>query len=190
MKKRMSMRIIAALTAVAALVGSGAIRAADYNTETTTPEQRGQLTSKDYKFAKEAAQGGLLEVKLGELAKQKGANQTVQQFGDRMIQDHSKANDQLKQIVSQKGAKLPTQLSRREESELEHMQKLAGKDFDKAYAAHMVKDHQKDIKEFQGAAKNAQDPDLKSFAQSTLPVLEQHSQLAQQMESAVKQQEP
>ena len=185
------MTTIAAFTTAATLLTSGVLlRAADETEGTSKTEQHGQLSRKDYKFAREAAQGGLLEVKLGELAKQKASNPTVQQFGDRMIADHTKANDQLKQIATQKGAILPTQLSRREESELEHMQKLSGADFDKAYADHMVKDHRKDIKEFQDAAKNAQDQDLKSFAQNTLPTLQQHEQMAEQMESSVKQAQP
>ena len=188
MRKLMSTTTIAVVTA--ALLSSGALlRAAEGDYETKA-EQRGQLSRKDYKFARNAAQGGLLEIKLGELAKQKGSVQTVQQFGERMVADHTKANDELKQIASQKGATLPTQLTRREESEWEHMQKLSGKDFDKAYADHMVKEHNKDIKEFQDAAKNCQDNDLKNFAQKTLPTLQQHEQLAQQMESSVKQQEP
>ena len=73
---------------------------------------------------------------------------------------------------------------------MERLQKLSGKDFDKTYADHMVKEHQKDIKEFQDAAKNVEDPDVKKFAQDTLPTLEHHEQMAQQMESSVKQLTP
>jgi len=188
MRKIMSMRI-AVISAVAGLMSLGAgLQAADNATE-TKPE-RGELSRKDYKFARDASQANLLEVRLGEIAKQKAANPTIQQFGDTMIKDHTKANDQLKQIASKKGAVLPEQLTRREESEFEHLQKLSGKDFDKAYAARMVKDHQKDIKEFQDATKTLTDPDLKDFAQKTLPTLEHHQQMAQQIESSVKTQEP
>src|SRR5207244_1610464 len=155
-----------AISTVAGLIGFAAtMQAADSLSDNKA--ERGELSKKDYKFAREASQGSLLEVKLGELAKQKAVNTTVQQFGDQMIKDHSKANDQLKQIISKKGAMLPDQLTRREESELEHLQKLSGKDFDKAYADRMVKDHKKDIKEFQDATKNADDPELKEFAQKT-----------------------
>ena len=191
MRKLANMTSIAAITAVAALMSSGPLlRAAEDDTGKAKTEQHGQLVRKDFKFVRDAAQGGLLEVKLGELAKQKGASQTVQQFGDKMVAEHSKANQELKQLAMQKGITLSDQLTRREESELEHLQKLSGKDFDKAYATRMVKDHKKDIKEFQTAAKDCQDPDLKAFAEKTLPTLEHHAQMAEQMESSIKQQEP
>jgi putative membrane protein len=191
MQKLSKLTSIGVISAVAAFAGSARpLHAADNDTGKTKTEERGQFSAKDYKFVREAAEGGLLEVKLGELAKQKGTSQSVQQFGDRMVTDHTKANNDLKQIVSQKGAMLPDQLSRKEEHELMHFQKLSGKDFDKNYAEHMVKDHNKDIKEFQDAAKNAQDPELKAFAQKTLPVLEQHMQQAQQIESSLKEATP
>ena len=191
MRKLMSLTTVAAITTVAALMGSGTpLRAAEGERDNDKTEQHGQLSRKDYKFVRDAAQGGLLEVKLGELAKEKGTIQSVKEFGDRMVKDHGKANEELKQLATQKGATLPDQLSRREEREWEHMQKLTGKDFDKAYADHMIKDHKKDIKEFQDAARDCQDAEVKAFAQKTLPTLQQHEQLAQQMESSVKQQEP
>lgn len=184
MRKLMSITRIAIITTMGSLLGFGAVvHAADTN-------QHGQLSKKDYKFAQEAVQGNLLEVKLGAMAKEKGANPAVQQFGDQMIQDHSKAIAELKDIAMKKGATLPTQLTHGEENEWEHLQKLSGKQFDKAYAEYMVKEHKKDIKEFQDAAKNAHDPDMKAFAQKTVPVLQQHEHMAQQMESTVKQQEP
>jgi len=186
----MSLTTVAAIATAAVLMGSvAALRAADEQ-NTGKTEQHGQLSRKDYKFVHDAYMGGLLEVRLGELAKEKGAIQSVKEFGDRMIKDHSKANDELKQLATQKGAVLPDQINHREEREWEHMQKLAGKDFDKAYADHMVKDHKKDIKEFQDAAKDAQDLDVKAFAAKTLSTLQQHEELATQMESSVKQQEP
>jgi putative membrane protein len=188
----MSLTTVAAIATGAGLMCSGTpLRGADNQQDTTgKTEQHGQFSRKDYKFIHDAAQGGLLEVKLGELAKEKGSIQSVKEFGDRMIKDHSKANDELKQLATQKGAAIPDQLGRHEEREWEHMQKLTGKDFDKAYADHMLKDHKKDIKEFQDAAKDAQDADVKAFAQKTLPTLQQHEQLAEQMESSVKQQQP
>src|SRR5437773_7993569 len=171
---------IAALATAAALMGSATLRAADENAPDR--DQHGQFTRKDYKFALEAAQGGLLEVKMGELAKQKGSHPTVQQFAQRMVIDHAKANDELQKIATQKGATIPTELTRREEAQLEHLQKLSGNDFDKAYADRMVKDHKKDIKEFQDAAKNCEDADLKNFASTTLPILQDHGKMAEQME--------
>ena len=103
-----------------------------------------------------------------------------------MVADHSKAANELKQIVTTKGAMVPTELSRRENSEIERFEKLSGRDFDKEYAEHMVKDHKKDLKEFQEAAKDLTDPDLKSFAQKTATVVEDHLRMAKEMQAAVK----
>jgi len=190
MRKLTKITTIAVMAAAATLMGSGTwLRAADAD-EGTAKEQHGQFSRRDFKFAREAAEGGLLEVKLGELAKQKATSPSVQQFADQMVQDHTKANNELKQVAMQKGATIPDKLTRHQENELERMQKLSGKDFDKSYAEHAVKDHKKDVKDFQDAVKDVQDPDLKAFAQKTLPIIEHHTQMAEQMESSVKQAEP
>ena len=171
-------------TAVAALVLTSApLIAADFG---SNKETRGQLSAKDYRFVADAARGSKQEAKLGELAKQKGASQSVRDFGQRMVADHSKAADELKQIVTTKGAMVPTELSRRENSEIERFEKLSGRDFDKEYAEHMVKDHKKDAKEFEAAAKDLSDPDLKSFAQKTLTTIQEHLRMAENMEASVK----
>jgi len=183
MRKLMSMKIAVVAAGVAALMNSGALlQAAD--------ESHGTLTRKDYKFLRDAYLGNLLEVRLGELAKQKTTKPTVQQFAEQMVKDHSKAIDEMKKIATQKGATLPDRLSHSEESEYERLQKHSAIDFEKSYAEHMVKDHQNVFKEFQDAAKTAEDPDVKRFAQDSLPTLEHHQQMAQQMESSVKQQTP
>src|SRR5947207_1776838 len=86
-------------------------------------ESRGQLSESDYKFVSNAARGGMAEVQLGQLAKEKGANAAVRDFGERMVTDHTKANDELKSLVANKGAALPTEMSRKENSEIERFQK-------------------------------------------------------------------
>jgi putative membrane protein len=149
-------------------------------------EERGQLSRGDYKFLKDAATSGQMEVELGDLAKQKGMNQSVKTFGEKMVTDHSKANEELKAIASQKGVTLPAKLSHGERSDIEHLQKATGKDFDQDFASRMVKDHKKDVKDFEDAAKDLKDPELKAFAAKTLPTLQEHLRMAQEMESAVK----
>jgi len=146
--------------------------------------ERGQLSSKDFKFAVDAAQGGMSEVQLGELAKQKATNPQVKTFAEKMVTDHNKANDELKQIISRKGAVLPATLSRKENSTLDDLQKATGQDFDKKYVEHMVKDHKKDVKDFQDATQNLTDPDLRAFAQKTLPTLQDHLRQIEQIEPA------
>ena len=128
-----------------------------------------------------------MEVQLGELAHQKGSIQAVRDFGHTMVTDHTKANDELKRIVSKKGALLPaTTLSHHEQSMVETLQQKSGKDFDKDYASAMVKDHRTDLKDFQTAAKDLTDPDLKAFAEKTIPILEKHLRMAQDIDASVK----
>jgi putative membrane protein len=149
-------------------------------------DNRGQLSSSDYKFVVEATEGGQTEVALGQLAGTRASNPAVKQFGERMVQDHTKANQQLTALLTQKGATLPDQTTPPGQKEIDRLQKLTGPDFDKAYMAHMVKDHKKDVKEFQSKADDAKDPDLKSFAASTLPTLEDHLKMAQDIDTTIK----
>jgi len=140
----------------------------------------------DRKFIEEAAQGGMAEVQLGQLAQQKASSDQVKQFGKKMADDHQKANDELKKIASTKGITLPTDLSSSDRREYDKLQKKSGADFDREYMKEMVSDHKKDVKDFQSEGKSAKDPDIKNFAASTLPTLQQHLDLAQQTENAVK----
>jgi len=153
---------------------------------TGTESQRGQLSSKDFKFLENAARGQQEEVVLGQLAQQKASNQAVRDFGQRMVTDHSKLNDELKALATQKGATLPTQMSHSERSTTSHLQNESGASFDQAYIKDMVKDHKKDVKEFEKATNDVTDPDLKAWAQKALPTLQQHLQMAQNLESTVK----
>jgi len=155
-------------------------------TGTRNDGQRGQFSEKDWKFITEAARGGMAEVELGQLAKTKASNQAIRDFGDRMATDHKKANDELKQVASTKGAVVPMEISRHDNSMTEKLEKLSGRDFDKEYIAAMVKDHKKDAKEFEDAVKDVTDPDLKAFAQKTLNVIQDHLRMARETEASVK----
>jgi putative membrane protein len=128
----------------------------------------------DKKFAKDAAMGGLYEVELGKVAAQKGASDGVKQFGQKMVDDHSKANDQLKEILTKESIDVPTSLDSKHQSRLDKISKLSGPAFDKAYIKDQVKDHEKDVDSFKLEAQNGHDPNIKQFASSTLPTLQQH----------------
>lgn len=128
----------------------------------------------------------MAEVELGKLAQQKAASDQVKQFASKMVDDHSKANDQLKQIASAKGVSIPSDMDRSARREIERLQKLSGAKFDREYMEHMVSDHKKDVKEFRSEAKSAKDSDLKNFASTALPTLEQHLELAKSTHAAVK----
>jgi len=146
-----------------------------------------KLSASDKAFVEKAAQGGQAEVELGQLATQKGQSDQVKKFGQKMVDDHSKANDQLKQVASQEGVTLPSGLDAKDQATKDRLSKLSGAQFDKAYMKDMVEDHKKDVAEFQKEANSGKDPAVKNFAQQTLPVLQQHLQMAQQSEQAVSQ---
>lgn len=140
----------------------------------------------DKKFAKDAALGGLTEVELGKLAAQKASSDQVKQFGQKMVDDHTKANDQLKQIASKENIQIPDTLDSKHQSHIDKLSKLSGDQFDKAFMKDQVKDHETDVHDFQNEAQNGTDPNIKAFASSTLPVLQQHLELAKNLNKAEK----
>lgn len=142
----------------------------------------------DRTFAKKADQGDLAEVKLAQLAEQKTQNPTVQAFAQRMIKDHSKANDQLQGVASTTNVNLPAQPNAKQQKTYDRLSKLTGTAFDRAYAQDMVKDHEHDIAEFKKEADNGTNPQIKQFAQNTLPVLQKHLTLARHMYRDVENQ--
>ena len=137
----------------------------------------------DAAFAMAAAEGGYAEVELGKLAKEHASNPDVKKFGDRMVDDHGKANDELSGILKQKGMTAPTALTGKEKSTYDRLAKLNGAAFDRAYMDAMVKDHEKDVKEFEHESTKGKDPDLKAFAGKTLPTLQDHLKMARETHS-------
>jgi putative membrane protein len=137
-----------------------------------------ELASGDKKFIKDAAEGGMLEVKLGELAAKNASDQSVKDFGQQMVTDHTKANEQLMTIAKSKNVEVPAELDSKGQKLVDKMSKMTGADFDKAYMKDMVKDHEKDVKEFKKQAKDGKDADVKKFAEDTVPTLEHHLEMA------------
>ena len=138
----------------------------------------------DASFYKKAAEGGIAEVQLGQLAQNKSSTQSVKEFGAMMMKDHSAANEKLKAIAEAKGVKLPTSASVMQMASKTKLEVLTGSAFDKSYIKGMVEDHQEDIKEFQKEASSGQDPDAKAFAVATLPTLKAHLKKIQEIASA------
>jgi putative membrane protein len=164
--------VLVAFSSIGALPGASA----QTNKTATAHEgsSNGKLAPADRQFIKKAAEGGLAEVQLGQLATEKADSPDVKQFGQRMVDDHGKANDQLKQVASNKGVTVPDKLNPKDAATKARLEKLSGKAFDRAYMRDMVTDHTKDVSEFRTESKTAKDPDVKSFASQTLPTLEDH----------------
>jgi putative membrane protein len=124
----------------------------------------------------------MAEVKLGQLAQNKGSDPSVKDFGKRMEMDHSRANEQLKDVASRNKISLPGELNKTDQATVARLSKLSGPAFDKAYSAAMVADHQKDVAAFKKEAASGQNMDIKQFATQTLPTLQEHFKMAQDME--------
>ena len=144
------------------------------------------MTSSDQTFLRNATAGGMAEVELGKLAVEKGTSQTVKTFGQRMVDDHSKANQELKELASHKGITLPTSIDSKAQSMKDKLNGMSGATFDRYYMQQMVNDHQKDVAEFRKEANSGMDSDAKAFASKTLPTLEEHLKLAQSGYQEVK----
>jgi putative membrane protein len=183
---------VGCVTVTLSAVGSWAVLAyqdAPASKSTTaasaTSKSSTRSATPDVHFAREAAQGGMAEVKLGQLAQEKGSSDTVKTFGKRMVDDHSKAGDKLKEVASHESITLPSDLSAKDQATYDRLSKLNGAAFDRAYARDMVKDHETDVAAFQKEANAGKNDSLKSFASETLPTLQDHLKQAKEMMKTV-----
>ena len=129
----------------------------------------------DAPFAVKAAQGNMAEVALGQLAIQKSQNDDVKKFGQRMVDDHQKAQQDLEGIASKNNLTLPKTMNAQQKAEQRRLEKLSGAAFDRAYMQMMVKDHTKDVAEFEKEANSSTaNADLRDYASRTYPTLDDH----------------
>ena len=139
----------------------------------------------DRQFVERAAAGGAAEVQMGQLAQQKASSSQVKVFAARMVNDHTKANEELKQLAQAKGIALPA-APPKSHHDADKMSKLSGAEFDRDYMAHMVADHRKTVAEFKKASESAKDTEVKAFAGKTLPTLQDHLNQAQSIQASVQ----
>lgn len=132
------------------------------------------VSRSDTKFIQKVAEGGLAEVELGKLAEEKGGDQRIRQFGQRMATDHGQAGKELEQLATQKGVSVGNDMSSSHLRERDRLAKLQPAAFDREYVQEMLKDHKKDVAEFRRMRDKAQDPDLRAWITKTLPTLEDH----------------
>jgi putative membrane protein len=170
---QMKIKIVSQLCILALVIGTTSL-AGVAKAETTPTGEGSSLSAKDKTFMKKAAKGGMMEVAMGKVAEQNAQSDAVKSFGKRMVTDHSKANDELKSIASQKGVQLPTK---------ERNVKWTS---DKAYMDTMVNDHEKDLAEFKEEANSGSDPDVKKFADDTAKVVQEHLDVAKEIQGKLK----
>jgi len=140
----------------------------------------------DTGFVSEAAIGGMAEVELGKMASTKAANAEVKKFAQMMVTDHTNANNELKALAQKKGWTLPAEPDSSHKATMDDLRSRVGADFDKAYVEEMVDDHEEDVAAFENKAKNATDPDLKAFAEKTLPTLRKHLDAIKAIQAKMK----
>ena len=140
----------------------------------------------DRSFADTAAQAGNAEVEMAKLAQEHAASADVKAFADRMVADHTKANQQLTSIATAQGITLPTKLSGKDQRELTKLGKLDGAAFDKEYVKSQVDAHKEAVKLFTKESKSGKDDELKNFAGTTLPTLEDHLSMVTTLSKSMK----
>jgi putative membrane protein len=147
-----------------------------------TPSQN---VSNDLPFLREAAGVNLMEIRLGQLAQSKASNAAVKQFGQRMVNDHTRLERDLGSMVSSNGIALNPTLTSDQNDKINSVQSLSGPQFDQAYMSLMIQGHQTDVAQFENQSRNANSPQVRDFAARSLPLLQQHLTLAQQVGSQV-----
>lgn len=152
-----------------------------------TPMQPGStatINDFDKQFAADAFAGNLAEVAVGELAKQKTRNEQVRRYGDRLTADHRAANEKLAPIASKYQIQLPGGPDSEAQATHDRLATLSGVQFDREFVQEAISDHEKDIDKYTKAISQLQNPELRAYANQTVPTLRQHLQLAQQIARA------
>jgi putative membrane protein len=161
-------------TAAGALVlalSAGQLRAQDASADAKAADSR---------FAQQVAADNIFEVRTGNLAEKNASNPAVKQFGQQMVTDHSQLHKQLSDIVSHGKPFLPG-LPGELEKEFDRLKKLSGAEFDREYMTVMIQNHQNAVNSFQTGSQAAHSTQIQQFIASTLPTLQQHLSMAQQI---------
>ena len=176
-KFSINIRFITGLITIACIGLSGAALAQNPKSKSDSNSNKAKastLSSADKAFIKDAAKGGMMEVAMGRVAEKNASDSEVKNFGGRMVKDHSKANEDLKAIAKEENVEWPAE-------------KEAGKwKSDKDYMDAMVKDHEKDLAEFEKEAKDGSDPKVKSFADKTAKTVREHLEMAKEIDAKLK----
>lgn len=181
------------LTAATTLEAADTMQGTTASPGTTTPSspitpttgrtmEQGALSEDEKEFVTKAAQGNLAEVILGTHGQNHATREEVRQFGQRLVVDHSKANEQLKAIADANGLQWPEKPSKKQQETADELAKLSGAEYDMEYMKAMVEDHEKDVKKYQEMAEKADNEQLKQYVTKTLPVLKQHLDQAKSVE--------
>jgi putative membrane protein len=168
----------------AKLLGAVAVLIAVVTTQ--ADDKKADKPFDDAEFVKMAASGGLHEVEAGKLAATRAKADDVKMFARKMVEDHTKANEELKKAASSAGFSIPDKMNEEHQKHFDMFKEMTGEAFDKAYVKHMVKDHEDAVKLFTRATTEAKNPMLKEFAEKTLPTLKEHQEMVKKLHDAHK----
>lgn len=153
--------------------------------KTNTPDSMARLQF-DRNFVKEAAMADMTQVELGKLATQKGSSDAIKQFGQKMIDDHGKSDNELKKLAGDDKLEVPDSLDAKHKASVAKLAKLSGTAFDKAYVKEELKDHQQDLNQYQQEATTGADRNVKEFAEKTVPALKQHLSMVKDLDKDLR----
>lgn len=172
--KKTTLLILALMIALLS-IGATAVEARENN-----------LSNRDKEFIKEAVSGGLFEVKMGEAAQKQASSEKVKSFGQRMVTDHTKANDELMKTAQNEGFTPPGSMNKKDQRMYDKLSKLNGAEFDREYMKNMVSDHEKDIAAFKKESRKGKNVSVKQFSEKTIPTLEEHLRMAKDVLAGIK----
>jgi putative membrane protein len=144
------------------------------------------IPKKDADFVTKAAERGMFEVEAGRLASQQATHADVKNFAQKMINDHSAANNELQQLAGSLNIAIPQSLTDKKRNKINDLREKQGHDFDKEYMDMMVSDHKDSVDDFEDAAEDAESADLRNWAAQKLPALREHHQMAEQLQERLK----
>ncbi len=133
-------------------------------------------------FLKEAIQGDIAEIQLGQLAEKQGHSKGVKDFGKTLVTDHTKAKAKASELAKKMDVKVPSEPTAEAKETYQELTKLSGKEFDEEFVDNAVKDHKKDIEKYSAQAKHGDNKKVAALADETLPVLKKHLKTAQSLE--------
>jgi putative membrane protein len=142
--------------------------------------------AQDRRFMMTAAQGGMAEVRLGKMAVNRGASQAVKEFGQHMVADHTRTNAELMQLARRERVTLPRTLDPAHRAAAQQLSRRSGEAFDRAFARQMVLDHRKMVNLFRTESRTGRDPQVRAWAAKTLPGLQEHLRMAQELQEQVR----
>lgn len=141
------------------------------------------VAAPDAQFITKAIEGDNAEIRLGQLAQERGVSQEVRSFGHTLVQDHSRAREQALQVAQRLGVRPTEAIAPEAQAAEERLRGLAGPDFDREFARVMVENHRKDVDEFRQQSRTGQQ-ETRRLAEQTLPVLERHLEKARALEAS------